>query len=330
VQSNSSFVKGGITSVTLNDTAAHLLNSSYATAVGEATAINIVAGSGSADTVSAANLHTLESEATLNAISNGANALTISDTVSNLNSALNDITAVTSSGHAPVVYVSTTSTVSAAVAETFYTNYASGEGTFGTATATSVNTSYNASQSASVIVSDSAAHILNAANSGAFTLASAVDVTGSVNSANLVNLATLDPTAAKIDLSGATLSMSSLTGAQVAYLDLASGSTSSANMTVTGVAGNLDLGSVSNASAISLVIGAGIVNSTLGSPTQLQNANAVTSLNISAINGETGYTVSQSTDGNHYMQIDVTGTSVHIELVGLAYNAAHTGLTIVG
>jgi len=320
VQSNSSFVKGGVTSVTLYDTAAHLLNSSYSTAVGEATAIHILTASGTADTISAANLQTLESEATLNAIDGGINALTISDSVSNLNSALNNINAITSGGHAPLVNVSTVSTVSASVAETFFTNYASGEATLGTATATAVNNSYNASASSAIIISDSVAHILSSANIGAFNIASAVDVTGSVNSASLASLAILDPNAAKIDLSGATLSMSTLTGAQVAYLDIAGGSTSAANIAVTNISGNVDLGSVSNATTIGLTMAAASSGTIV-----LQNANAVTNVDISAIAGETGYSVS-NVGGN--LQIDVTGTNVHIELVGVAYSLAHTAVTV--
>jgi len=324
VQSNSSFIKGGVTTVTLYDTAAHLLNSSYATAVGEATAINILAASGTADTISAANLHTLESEATLNAIDHGANALTISDTVSNLNSALNDISAVTSGGHAPAVYVSQVSTVSAAVAETFFTNYALGESM--PLSATAVNTSYNASQSAAIIVSDSAAHILNAANAGAFALASAVDVTGSVNSASLTSLATLDPTAAKIDLSAAVLSMSSLTATQVEYLNSASGSTTANAISVTGITGNVDLASVSNASAISLTMG--VVTSGTPLTIVVGNASTVTNLDITALTGESGGNVTYSAVGQN-LQVDVTGTNIHIELVGMS-TVSHAGLHIVG
>ena len=335
VQSNSSFIKGGVTSVTLFDTAAHLLNSTYATAVGEATAIHI-ATNVAADTISAANLQTLESEGTLNAIDGGINALTISDSVSNLNLAFNNITAATSSGHAPIVDVSTVSTVSASVAQTFYNDYASGEGTLGVLAIggpAAVNASYNASQSAEIIVSDSAAHILN--NTGAFKIAGSVAVTGSVNSGSLASLQAMDvlldttPGAFKIDLSGATLSMSSLSGSLVDYLNQTGGTTTSTNMTVTGVTGTLDLGSVSNASAISLVMGAGASGAI-----NMTTAGTVTSVNVAAITGETGFTVSDSTtdalDSHHYMVIDVTGTNVHIELTGLAYNAAHTGLTIVG
>ena len=328
VQSNSSFIKGGVTSVTLYDTAAHLLNSTYATAVGEATAIHILTASGSADTISAANLQTLESEATLNAIDNGVNTLTISDSVSNLNSAFNNINSATSSGQAPKVIVSTVSTVSASVAEAFYNHYASGETTLGVTTpsaATPVNTSYNADQSAEIIISDSAAHILS--NTEAFHIAGSVAVTGSVNSGSLLSLALLDPTAQKIDLSGATLSMSSLTSGQVDYLNHAGGSTSSANMTVTGVVGvgsgindTVDLGSVSNASSISLVMGSAATGNIV-----VSNANAVTSVDISAIANHG--TVNYGHDGSGNLLLSFAGNNtVTIDLIGVP--STHGALTV--